>query len=617
MCGIAGVFAYGSTAPPLDPEELRQISAYMRNRGPDGEGIWIAGDLRVGFAHRRLSIIDLSERAQQPMWSLDRTLVVTFNGEIYNHQALRSELERSGCTFQTTSDTEVLLHLFRRYREGMVTRLRGMFAFAIWDTISRTLFLARDHYGIKPLYYADTDGTFRFGSQTRALISGGKLSQAPDTAGWVGFMLHGFVPEPFTTYQTIKSLPAGCTMIVDESGAQTPRRFFSVARTYAQSEPASGKKHGLNDLREILLDSVRHHLVADVPIGCFLSSGIDSCTLLALMRESTSASIKAVTLTFPEFKNSIQDEAPLAAIAARDYDADHHVRVIDRDEFVSDLPQILSAMDQPSIDGVNSYFVSKAAHELGLKVAISGLGGDELFGGYESFKDIPAWVRACAPFSAVPGLGPSVRIAIATAQRAHRFGSPKMAGMIEYGGKFAGAYLLRRGLFMPWELNELFDEPFARDGIERLAPLELIEEALHPDPGSDFARVAAAEAQLYMRSQLLRDTDWSSMAHSLEVRVPLVDHRLLTTVAGFRPHPSKQDLARTPSRALPSELINRRKSGFATPIGAWLEEAAHMRVPTNNSNRTFGGHNGRRWARALVQHWPAQNAPAMREPKLF
>lgn len=612
MCGIAGIFAFEPKADRVCPRELLRIRDAMRSRGPDGDGFWIDEEKKLGLAHRRLSIIDLSARAAQPMWTSDRRYAIVFNGEIYNYRALRESLIRQGFAFQSESDTEVVLNLYRNVGEEMVHQLRGMFAFAIWDAANEHLFLARDPYGIKPLYYSTRAGSFRFASQARALIAGGAVSEAPDPAGWVGFYLHGSVPEPFTTYRAIRNLPAGSTLLVDARGVARPKSFHSIAAVYAAAEQAADDAQSASSLRDALIDSVRHHLVADVPVGCFLSAGIDSCTLLALMRESTDAHIKAVTLGFGEFSGSSEDEVPLAAIAARTYDAEHHVRIVDHSEFRADIDKIISAMDQPSIDGINSYFVSKAARELGLKVAVSGLGGDELFGGYPTFKDVPTWVRACAPFTAIPGAGLASRFAIAAAQRVHPFGSPKMASMLEYGGTSAGSYFLHRGLFMPWELGRFLNRDFLSEGLETLAPLERINEALKPDPGSDFARVAALEAQIYMRNQLLRDVDWASMAHSLEVRVPFVDHTLLSRIACTRPHPRKVDLAQTPQRPLPNAIAGRVKTGFFTPIGRWLDASSQENFGDDRStDKLRGGQTSRKWAHELVRRWPTANTPAV------
>ena len=598
MCGIAGLYAYHDAAHPVDMTELRSIRDHMAARGPDGRGEWLAPDGRVGLGNRRLAIIDLSDGGAQPMASESRKTVITFNGEIYNYRSLRSGLEAKGYVFRTRSDTEVLLHLYAAKGEAMVTDLRGMFAFAIWDADAGALFVARDPYGIKPLYYSDDSRTFRFASQVRALIAGGAILRELDAAGQVGFYLFGHVPEPFTWYRQIQALPAGCTLLVDRSGKRQVRRYHSIAQIYCDAEAhypggdPPGKEQAAAEVRDALLDSVRHHLVADVPVGAFLSSGIDSGAIVGLMRDANQRDIETVTLSFTEFCGRPEDEAPLANEVARLYGARHTTRVIAESEFAADLPRILETMDQPSIDGINTWFVAKAAHELGLKVVLSGLGGDELFGGYPSFRDIPRWVRLLAAPSRVPLLGKLSRLV------ARRIGgtlhaNPKAASMIEFGGTYDGAYLLRRGLFMPWELDRLLDPELVREGLNRLAPLESIAAQLHAMPSSPQARVAVLEASLYMRNQLLRDTDWASMAHSLEVRTPLVDSVLLKRIAAAgvprADMSSKQMLARAPARPLPESVIGRKKTGFNIPTARWFSRQNAASVKS-----TFA--HARRWA---------------------
>ena len=476
MCGIAGIYAYHYAANAVDRAELRRIRDHMAARGPDGLGEWYSQDERVGFGHRRLTIIDLSERGAQPMMSADGKLVVTFNGEIYNYRQLRAALETRGCVFRTQTDTEVLLHLYAEKGEAMVNDLRGMFAFGLWDAERNALLLARDPYGIKPLYYADDGWTLRFASQVKALLAGGKVSRNQEPAGWVGFCLFGSVPEPFTTYQEIRALPAGSTLWVDRVGTRETKQYFSIADTYCSAEtarsPASDQDLQLA-AREALLDSVRHHLVADVPVGAFLSSGIDSGALVGLMRDAGQQEIQTVTLAFEEFRGRSEDEAPIAAEIAAQYGTRHTTRVVTEQEFRDDLPKILDAMDQPTIDGLNTWFVSKAAHEFGLKVAISGLGGDELFGGYPSFRDVPLCVRALAIPGRIPGLGNVARRLLTGLGRFSHVVNPKAAGLLKYGGTYAGAYLLRRGLFMPWELESVIGAETARLGLRRLNPLRL------------------------------------------------------------------------------------------------------------------------------------------------
>src|SRR5712691_3174785 len=582
MCGIVGIYAHRSAASGVDRAELDRIRDHMAARGPDGLGTWRSGDGRIGFGHRRLSVIDLSERGAQPMQSADGRLVVIFNGEIYNYRALRSGLEAQGHCFRTQSDTEVLLHLYAAKGAAMVHDLRGMFAFALWDADKRGLLLARDPFGIKPLYYSDDRGTLRFASQVKALLAGGKVSREPDPAGSVGFYLFGNVPEPFTTYRDIRALPAGTTVWVDASGVGTPRRYFAVSEAYLRAEdcdrrPSPSELH--DGVQAALIDSVRHHLNADVPVGIFLSGGIDSCALLGLTRDIGQQRIDAVTVTYEEYRHKPEDEAPLAARCAAHYGASHTIRVVTEQEFRDDLPRIVAAMDQPTIDGINTWFVSKATSELGLKVAISGVGGDEIFRGYPSFRDIPRWVRLAAVPSRIPLLGDAFRHLAAAIGLADFLG-PKVSGLLKYGGTYAGAYFLRRGLFMPWELDAVMDQDLMTEGLQRLRPIRHIGEALQPQPRTSFGKVAALEARLYMRDRLLRDTDWASMAHSLEVRVPLVDVQLLQAVAPamtLLPNGAgKRLLATSPRSALPPEIAGRPKTGFGTPVSEWLQRDARL-----------------------------------------
>jgi asparagine synthase (glutamine-hydrolysing) len=299
MCGIAGIFAYHYASLDADRNELQRMRDHMAARGPDGFGEWFSEDGRVSLGHRRLSIIDLNERAAQPMLSADRMLAVTFNGEIYNYKALRKKLESKGYLFRTESDTEVLLNLYMDKGEHLVNDLRGMFAFGLWDCRKKGLLLARDPYGIKPLYYADDGWTLRFASQVKALLAGGKVSRDPEPAGRVGFFLFGSVPEPFTIWQEIRSLPAGSTVWVDERGPTKPRTYFSIAAVYKETEGAGMKQLSENELalyaRKAFLDSVRHHLVADVPVGAFLSAGVDSGALVGLMRDAGQTEIRTVS----------------------------------------------------------------------------------------------------------------------------------------------------------------------------------------------------------------------------------------------------------------------------------------------------------------------------------
>ncbi|HKR64517.1 MAG TPA: asparagine synthase (glutamine-hydrolyzing) [Thermoanaerobaculia bacterium] len=532
MCGIAAIFAY--RAPAVDAAELDAITARMIPRGPDAGGTWISPDARVGLGSRRLAIIDLSDEGTQPMWDVERELVIVFNGEIYNHRELRASLERGGARFHSQTDTEVLLQLYRRDGERMLGLLRGMYAFALWDTRAQRLFVARDPYGIKPLYISDDGSTLRIASEVKALLAGGAVSSAIDPAGLAGFFLTGSVPEPFTIRRDIRAVESGTSFVAEVF--RNPVPSLVEPQVY---------------VRERIEESVAQHLVSDVPVGLFLSAGIDSSAIASIATRVSREPLHTFTLAF----GREDDESPLAERFARELGTMHTTRLVTRDEFLGDLPRILERMDQPTIDGVNTWFVSKAVHEKGVKVALSGVGGDELFGGYPSFANVPKMVRLA-------------RLPLASRIATFALRHPKAKLIPRYAKSWAGAWFLQRGLFMPDELPSLMGVDAARDGLERLALLDRIEERITPDPGTPFGRVAAMEASLYMRNQLLRDSDWASMAHSVEVRTPLVDAWLVRQLAStLLERRDKSALA----AMLPPWLRERKKTGFFVPMREWME----------------------------------------------
>lgn len=596
MCGINGIIAYGRSAGAPDRSELIASRDRMERRGPDAAGEWWSEDKRAALGHRRLSIIDLSDRASQPMQSACGRYVVVYNGEIYNYRQLRAELESEGAIFRTQSDTEVLLHLFARHGERSVGMLRGMFGYAIWDNERQRLFLARDPFGIKPVYYSDDGQTLRFASQVKALMQGGGISREPSPAGVVGFYLWGSVPEPNTLYRDVRALEAGHYLWVDRSGVAEPVRYFSLTEQLKKGADRPVDAEDIDHVvREAAKDSVAAHLIADVEVGLFLSAGIDSSSLLGLMRDAGAQKIRAITLAFSEFRGTSEDESIIAAQMADFYGATHVVRFVDESEFIEDLPKILDQMDQPTIDGINTYFVSKAAHEAGLKVALSGMGGDELLAGYPSFGDIPGWVSRMRPLRDAKWLGRLARMVLVASGLARN--NPKLAGMAEYGGTYPGAYLLKRGLFMPWELGDVLNDPdLVAEGLRTLDPLGSLECTLTPDPGNATAKVAALEGGHYMANQLLRDSDWSGMAHSLEIRTPFVDIEFLRKVAHATPllagRRGKVALSRAPQKPLPEKVRDRAKTGFHVPTGAWLERAAQRA-----SRPRTKGQASREWAR--------------------
>lgn len=611
MCGIAGHYAHSSGAPRVDRAALLRTRDSMTTRGPDGAGIWMSDDKKLGLAHRRLAILDLTETGAQPMRSPDGRYVVTFNGEIYNYPSLRAELEKEGTVFRSHSDTEVLLHLYHRDGRAMVDKLRGMFAFALWDAQDRTLLLARDPHGIKPLYYADDGHTFRFASQVTALKAGGGIDLTPDPAGAVGFLLWGSVPEPFTLHKGIRLLPAGSTLQVTQQGLASPKRYWhlhSVMQASIHQAEAVPRGEERDYLRAHLLDSVKAHLLADVPVGAFLSAGLDSSTLVGLAREAAAAPLQTLTLSFDDFQGSHNDECPMAAEIARHLDVEHRCITLSSGGLNQELDQFFAAMDQPTVDGINTWLISHAAVQAGLKVALSGLGGDELLGGYSSFRHVPDLMNQ-ARNSPWRVLAPLYRSAHSRLGAWLKWPS-NSAGIPQYGRTPEGAYHLAKGVFMPWELSTVLDRDVVAIGMCALAE----EDASHHESLNSFnpfQQVMYLESVRYMRNQLLRDTDWVSMAHSIEIRVPLVDSQLTAAIAGLTAQGrlGKTDLADILKKPLPEAVKKRPKTGFTTPTWKWLrhnpELGAWRTIPFLTQARV---RDPRRWAYTLLHRVPEARA---------
>jgi asparagine synthase (glutamine-hydrolysing) len=569
MCGINAIFAYGRNAPPVSEQELIRTRDRMAKRGPDGAGSWLSPDGRVGLAHRRLAIIDLSDAGAQPMaaGAADEPWI-TYNGEIYNFRDVRASLEADGFRFRSECDTEVILRLYQRDGAAGFAKLRGMYAIAIWDPARHEMVLARDPFGIKPLYIADDGETLRIASSARALAELPEVDDSISPAGAVGFHMLGSVPEPHTIWKGVRALPAGTYLTAGRDGTGEPVALFDLRDAISGAEPEAG------DLAEALRDSVRAHMVADVPVGLFLSAGLDSTTLAGLAAEVSSAPVKAITLGFEEFAGSANDEVPLATVAARHYGCDHDIQRVSAAEFAECADTILADMDQPTIDGVNVWFVSRAAKRAGLKVALSGLGGDELFRGYDTFSDVPRIMRMAKPLARRPRVGAMLRRVAAALPTFGR--SPKLAGLFEYGGTLDGAWLLRRALRMPWELGEVLDPDMAAAGLCELDLQARLNASRHGS-GGEQNYIQALEIDWYMKNQLLRDADWSGMAHGIEIRVPLVDPVLFARVramAAAGNWPGKREMAGAVTPPLPPEILDRRKTGFFVPVADWVQGGA-------------------------------------------
>jgi asparagine synthase (glutamine-hydrolysing) len=578
-------------------EGVHRMLHHMRRRGPDANGVWSAPGVLLG--HRRLAILDLQARANQPLVSADHRYVVVFNGEIYNFRELRHSLEQRGVSFSTTSDTEVVLALYQREGASVLARLRGMFALAIWDSKTRELFLARDPYGIKPLYYSPPKAGLVFASQVKALVASQLAPVSTEPAGIVGFHLWGSVPEPWTLYRDIFALPAGHCLRVRAGVPEAPVCWHDISVHWKGKEAGSATEDLSERVREALTDSVRAHLVSDVPVSVFLSGGIDSAVVAALARE-LGASLEAITVGFEEFAGRPEDELPAAAATAAHYGMPHHERRVSASEFARDVPRILAAMDQPSVDGVNTWFASKAAAERGHKVVLSGVGGDELFCGYSSFERVP---RAAAIGRMATASGASRTLSGGfVAYLGKRLIHPKLAGLACLGSSIEGAYFLSRGLFLPQELPPLIGLDMARDGLDRLAGSPIGMGCA--DARDSTSAVGLLESTRYLRNQLLRDSDWASMDHSLELRTPLIDTQLLADlgpfVSRFSRGAGKALMARSPRAALPAAVVGRRKTGFGVPMARWLSAPVDAGADRRGNGKLQGKHWARNWAAIVI-----------------
>jgi len=555
------------------------------HRGPDDSGLF--QDDRAVLGHRRLSIIDLSPTGRQPMANEDDTVWVTYNGEIYNFPELASEL--SGHTFHSHSDTEVLLHGYEEWGiEGLLQRLRGMFAFAIYDSRSgqpRCL-LARDRLGIKPLYYAVGRSSLAFASEVKALLGSGLAANQKDPNAIAGLLLLGSVPAPATDVRGVRCLMPGHYLAVDRGG-------LGIHKYWDAEAPASEDQ---GELRKILEDSVKRHLVSDVPLGVFLSGGVDSAALVALASRSK-FSLATLTVVFDEQEFSEGTEARGIALC---FGTDHReVRVTGR-EFIREVPRILAAMDQPTNDGVNTYFVSRAARQAGLTVVLSGLGGDEVFGGYKHYHWLARYGGSIRRFSALPAF--VRKTVLGTAVGCGRLGGREnWMRLASLEDKFSdeGLYLAFRGFFAPQQVRALLDveerevRMFAEECLAGFRPAS----ANGIASGAVFRRL---EMQRYLHDQLLRDTDVFSMAHSIEVRVPYLDHRVVEWAARVpqpevNGHGNKPLLTEAVGQPAVFEAARRSKRGFTFPFGKWMRRHS----PELREMALAGGYLNRRTIRVL------------------
>jgi asparagine synthase (glutamine-hydrolysing) len=572
MCGIAGTVRLDGGATVEDRELVSRMLRIQQNRGPDGDGIYGEGPVVLG--HRRLSIIDLRETALQPMSNETSDIWVSFNGEIYNYRELTSELRGLGHCFRTESDTEVLVHGYEQWGgEGLLQRLRGMFAFALCDSRAGRddgtkpfFFAARDRLGIKPFYYCNEGGRVAFASEVKALSQSGAASGGPDVSALSSFLCLGSVPFPRTWLKSAACLPPGHSLSIDRRGMQI-RKFWDLSYEGTSSD----------SIGNILQDSVNRHLIADVPVGVFLSGGVDSAGIAFLATRNRTAAVSTLTIAFDEREFS---EAAEARAFAQDFGTDHREILVTAKDFEDAIPQFLDSLDQPTADGVNTYFVSRAARQAGLKVVLSGLGGDEVFFGYNHYRQLVApsgllggYLRSNELLRRMAGYSASLFGRAGGGERWERF---------DYFGQRPlneSLYLLMRGFFPPSrvsrllgigpsELNASLDQSF--DAIR------LPGQNGHVDPN----RFHYFEMKRYLHDQLLRDSDVFSMAHSIELRVPLLDHPLVEAGCRIAPEDkiatgiNKPVLVDAIGCESVREAASRPKRGFTFPFARWMSANA-------------------------------------------
>jgi asparagine synthase (glutamine-hydrolysing) len=575
MCGIAGFVGEISSHDAISPED---ILGSISHRGPDGKGFTtVRGSSGWAFfAHSRLSIIDTSSTGAQPMVVRDSSskpgITIAFNGEIYNYRIIREELSGYGVRFSGGSDTEVILQAYKAWGPDSFSRLRGMFAFALADPSKDLVFLARDHLGIKPLYlHSTSQGGLSFASEVRAFrfLPGSEKAKRINRDALHGFLAQGMILGDKAFIDGVDELEPGQFLAFDFAGRQKSKSRFTAPVQNGDSGKWGERPRAIDSIREALEVSIGRHLIADVPVGIFLSAGIDS-TALATIASESHPDLRTVSIGFDQKESDESDEA--ASIAAQ-LGIRNEVVTLHAQSILTDLDAVFAVMDQPTVDGFNTFFVSRAARQAGLKVALSGLGGDELFGGYASFRDVPRAHRI-SWLAGIAGIG---RLVSATGRlfRSRSLWKAGRTGFFPPG--FAGMYFLRRELFSTEDRLDLLGRPSRKIEPITGAPVDLLQTLSDKVSTLDSQNsVAILEQQVYMRSMLLRDSDVFSMANGLEIRVPFLDQDLFGLVNSMpgiwkRPYPKpKALLVDAVGSRFPVGIQGRKKRGFSFPWSAWF-----------------------------------------------
>lgn len=590
MCGIAGLL--GITQSLENLERLsRRMQIALQHRGPDDQGIYISSNCQVALVHTRLSILDLSSAGHQPMSTADQRYWITFNGEIYNFRQLRAEMELAGEHFYSQTDTEVVLKLYQKWGANCVKKLRGMFAFAIWDDWEKACFIARDPLGIKPLYYWQAGLSFIFASEVRTILASGIPPRQISVEGLQGYLLAGSVPEPHTLIEGIYCLEAGQSLYW-QAGTVKKTTYWQL-QFPAESIPLPD---AIAKVRAAFLDSIQHHFISDVPVGIFLSGGIDSTALVALSRQVQSGSLQTYSIAFEEAQ---WNEGAIAKKVAGIFATDHTELVITSALARSLLPKFLSAIDQPSVDGFNTFCVSYLAHKQGAKVVLSGLGGDEIFGGYKSFQVIPPMMRWG---QVLHKLRCSAAIGMGLQQWSSSIRLRRLGDFLQHPPDAINAYRSFRGIFSQAEVCKILHYY-----LPAHSPSKHSVTAASVDQFSLLETISVLEISQYMRNQLLRDNDVMSMSWGLELRVPLVDSAFLEAISTIPGHirlsTGKQLLTQAVPE-IPEYVIHRPKQGFAFPFEQWMQTDwqdlfTDLPVLPGISLQPWY----RRWSLAVLQHW--------------
>ncbi|HEY7473370.1 MAG TPA: asparagine synthase (glutamine-hydrolyzing) [Vicinamibacterales bacterium] len=581
MCGIAGGLFWNSEMGRGGREaSVRRMVLALAHRGPDGEGVVrcetpsrAESNATVILGHRRLSIIDLTDRASQPMVSPRAPVWLTYNGEIYNFRDVRRELQARGRTFHSGSDTEVILQGYEEWGASVVERLRGMFAFALWDGATQRLWLARDRMGIKPLYVYRGNGYVLFASEVRALLASGLVPRTLDRVALDQFLAYQSVPEPRTLVRDVRMLAPGQIVRVGADGRQVARRYWDLLDA-AASKIAASPAESRRRVRELLEESTALHLVSDVGVGVFLSGGIDSGAIAALVRQAG-----VVPKTFSvAFTGTDYDESPYARAMARSLQTTHTEISLGEADILAQIPQALASVDHPSGDGTNTFVIARAVREAGLKVALSGLGGDEFFGGYPSFRRLRRVAALAAAWRHSPAFMRRVAGRAVRTLGGSSVASVKTAAVLESDGTLPQTFPLLRQLFPERQRLELLGPEIVEVSRHQGDPyVYLLQRTLDREADLDLmSLVSYAEARTYMHDVLLRDTDQMSMCHGLEIRVPLLDHRLVEYLMSLPESaktghgPPKPLLTGSLDRALPAYCVDRPKRGFVLPLDEWM-----------------------------------------------